>query len=172
MDNGFILRAEQHYPDGRIIYLPAVHNRLQASFNIAKAGLISNKDSGFIKYVEVGSGVPSWDASPPAPDPGTANTALIAPISRVGPYTSTDWSYLDGSGNITGTPTGSVQLTSTLSVGVGNGTLREAAMWSGSAASGTIGTGLLVNVVRFVGIAKPSGGSDYSLVLKLFITFS
>jgi hypothetical protein len=172
MEQGFILQATLEYPDGRTIVLPSVHNRLQATFNVTKAGLISGKDTGIVRYIEVGSGDPSWDAAPPPPDPGTAQTGLLAAISRVGAFTNADWAYLDGAGVVTGTPTGTVQLTATIGIGSGNGTLRECALWAGTAASATIGTGSLANIIRFVAIPKPSGGSDFNLVLKVTIAFT
>ena len=171
MDSGFWIRDELVFPDGRRILLNDVHNRLQTTFGILKAGLVSGKETVYIKYLEIGSGDVSWDASPPPPDPGTAQTGLLAPIARVGPFTGADWSYMNA-GVVSGTPTNTVMLTATVAVGVGNGVLREAALWGGTTATASLGTGILVNVVRHVAISKPAGTGDFALTRQLTVTFS
>jgi hypothetical protein len=173
---GAVMRDELHYPDGRVVYLPEVRNTIQLTFSALMAKLASGKDATAITRMEVGSGDPGWDAAPPPPAPGNAQTALLNPIGRSAAFVpGTDWVYLQTPPTIpetvVGGPTSRVQVTIVFAIGTVNGTLREAALYGGNLATGTSSTGDLVNVLRHTAINKPAGGSDFQLTRKVILQF-
>lgn len=163
-----VLYDTLYYPDGRVIHLPPVKNVIQVSFGLLLAALTSGKNATAITYMEVGSGNPSWDASPPPPAASTGETGLIAGINRQAP---TLWDWLNQDNTVAGGATARVGAHLTFGIGIANGTLRELAMYGGAAATATLGTGTLVNVLRHVAISKAAGAADFSLARLLVLQF-
>jgi hypothetical protein len=172
-DIGFVLEDEKRYPDGTVVKLPPVHNVIQVAGMGALIGkLTSGKDLTFgLKYIEVGSGNAVWDATPPPPAPSSSETGLLAPISRV-LFSGADWAYLvPNTSTVSGSPTRRIQLSVIIATGVGNGNLREVALYGGALATATLATGDLSSVIRHVVIAKPSGTGDFNLSRTLTIQY-
>ena len=166
---------ELHYPDGRVVKRAPVHNVLNTQFNVLKAKTVTGKDATPIRYLDVGTGDPAWDSAPPPPTPSTTEAGLLAPLARSNLLTGADWEYMvtppTSPESVSGVPTSRVKMSTSFSVGVANGNIREAALFGGAAATGTLSSGDLVNVLRHTVIQKPAGASDFTLVRILIIQF-
>lgn len=165
---------ELHYPDGRVERREPFHNTIQIlPFGALKAKLLTGKDSAPWRYLELGTGDPAWDASPPPPTASATESALLAPLARSNLLIGADWTYLavppTSPETVSGAPTGRVRLSVTFGIGIANGNLREVALYGGAAASGTLSTGDITSVIRHTVIQKPAGGSDFALVRILIL---
>ncbi len=112
---------------------------------------------GGVTYLAVGSGDPSWDAHPPAPD--RSRTALTHEVYRIRLRPGAEVSHDAGAG--------AVDVRVTLGPGVATGALREVGLFGGDA-SAAPGSGLLVNHKAHDRIDKADGDTvDRELRLQL-----
>lgn len=108
-------------------------------------------------HLAVGAGLAEWDALTTPPQPDRTRTQLYNELARV----VASVGYLTPAGNASASPTNRLECTGIYAIGVANGTIREMGLFVGGSA--VANSGRLVAVVNFAAIAKPAGGSDYSL---------
>ncbi len=144
------------YPDGRIV--PGPHgefewgyNQIQNIFAILMASWAKG-ESGYdrINYLAIGSGEVSWDTTPPTQsyDQAALTTEFYRKAIPIG-----NIEYLDALDVVTLTPTKKIQVSLTLLAGEATGTLREFALFGGTA-DGTQDSGEIINWIVHPKIIK------------------
>jgi hypothetical protein len=102
-------------PDGRVIRDSGWrHNMIVLRCRILLAGFLRNDAALGIQSLQIGSGDPSWDVTPPpVADPNTT-VGLLDPAPFVIPAASLLLQYLNATDGVVATPTSRVQVTATL----------------------------------------------------------
>jgi len=130
-------------------------NQIQNSFSVLQAAW-ARAESGYnrINYFAVGSGLGSWDATPPS-QPYSQSTLVTETFRKAIPQG--DIIFIDPITNLPtgGTPSRKLEITTTLLTSEANGTLREFALFGGNATA-TPNSGQMVNWVVHYRIDKDS----------------
>jgi hypothetical protein len=148
------------YTDGRVLPGPSgsfewKDNQIQNTFSKLLA-CWARAESGYdrINYFAVGSGLVSWDTTPPTQSYN--QTTLTTEYFRKA-VPQADIIFIDPVTNLPtgGTPSRKLEITCTLSTSEGNGTLREFGLFGGTA-TGTLDSGEMVNWIVHYRIDKDS----------------
>ena len=163
--------------DGRIIQFDDwKHNLVVTSFATLLALLtLANGSGGLgatyagVQYLALGTGNSSWDTSG-VPSPSLSDVALVTEPSSGNFRKIVTAQNVDGSNNVSATPTNRVLCSATFNLGEANGALREWGLFGGNAST-TAGSGYMIDHVTHSVINKPSGGSDFTLVRQVTLIF-
>lgn len=142
--------------DGTVLEFPERHNQIQNMGLIVQAALLRGYTwpavDAHIRYMDIGAGNPAWDAGwPSEPALDVEANALFDWSLRVPVST---WTFLDGVGEPTATPTMVIRAEVILGPGVGTGTLREFGFFGGGSGAAPGVSDHMVNWVAHQPIYK------------------
>lgn len=129
------------------------YNQIQNTCAVLLASLLKG-EAGYLgmNYMAIGSGSASWDSVPPTKS--YSQTNLTAEFYRKA-VALADITYLDALNVVTLTPSKKIEVTVLLAAGEATGTLREFALFGGTA-SGTANSGEMINWISHARIDKDS----------------
>ena len=145
--------TDRIFKNGILVEERVGHNLVvNTALNLIMALLKRQSGYSGIQYWAVGSGASSWDSSLPSPTAG--DTRLTAEIGRVA-IDPSEIVFLNGSLQVSSTPTNIIQITHTFGVNDCNGSWREFGIFGGNATA-SANSGIMINKRNHEVITKTS----------------
>ena len=145
--------TDRIFKNGVLVEERVGHNLVvNTALNLIMALLKRQSGYSGIQYWAVGSGASSWDSSLPSPTAG--DTRLTAEIGRVA-IDPSEIVFLNGSLQVSSTPTNIIQITHTFGVNDCNGKWREFGIFGGNATA-SANSGIMINKRNHEVITKTS----------------
>lgn len=156
-----------YHKNGEIEVLSWDHNILVNNFTHLIAALFI-KASGFtgLGYWAVGTGGAGWTDSS-FPEAAVTDSSLVSELGRKA-ISSSDMVFLDGSGEISATPTSIIKVQATFGTTECNGNWREFGIFGGDATT-SLNSGIMINHKNHKLQTKTS---DASLTRKIIFTLN
>lgn len=145
--------TDRIFKNGVLVEERVGHNLVvNTALNLIMALLKRQSGYSGIQYWAVGSGASSWDSGLPSPSAG--DTRLTAEIGRVA-IDPSEIVFLNGSLQVSSTPTNIIQITHTFGVNDCNGKWREFGIFGGNATA-SANSGIMINKRNHEVITKTS----------------
>lgn len=145
--------TDRIFKNGVLVEERVGHNLVvNTALNLIMALLKRQSGYSGIQYWAVGSGASSWDSGLPSPTAG--DTRLTAEIGRVA-IDPSEIVFLNGSLQVSSTPTNIIQITHTFGVNDCNGKWREFGIFGGNATA-SANSGIMINKRNHEVITKTS----------------
>ena len=145
--------TDRIFKNGVLVEERVGHNLVvNTALNLIMALLKRQSGYSGIQYWAVGSGASSWDSGLPSPTAG--DTRLTAEIGRVA-IDPSEIVFLNGSLQVSSTPTNIIQITHTFGVNDCNGSWREFGIFGGNATA-SANSGIMINKRNHEVITKTS----------------
>lgn len=145
--------TDRIFKNGVLVEERVGHNLVvNTALNLIMALLKRQSGYSGIQYWAVGSGASSWDSG--LPSPSASDTRLTAEIGRVA-IDPSEIVFLNGSLQVSSTPTNIIQITHTFGVNDCNGKWREFGIFGGNATA-SANSGIMINKRNHEVITKTS----------------